>query len=207
VLILCLQSVRRSTNPQVLVTELRNIDNDAGFYVVRHSYSPSGTREVFQVDVDTSAGQLRIPQHGGQIALNGHQAKILVTDFNFGAKSLLYSTAEVLSFVVFGDSEILALWLPEGETGEFTVKGAESIEQIGDDQLGQFEVIKGDDGVTVSYTQEEGIFTAALEDGTTILFLDRQAAYHFWVPTLTNAPHAPVNETGEFNGEVRLVIY
>jgi beta-galactosidase-like protein len=145
---------------------------------------------------------VRIPQHGGQIALNGHQAKILVTDFNFGAKSLLYSTAEVLSFVVFGDSEILALWLPEGETGEFTVKGAESIEQTGDDQLGQFEVIKGDDEVTVSYTQEEGIFTAALEDGTTILFLDRQAAYHFWVPTLTNAPHAPVNETGEFVGEV-----
>lgn len=140
---------------------------------------------------------VRIPQHGGVVTLNGHQAKILVTDFNFGSKSLLYSTAEVLTYAVFGDNEVLALWLPEGETGEFTVKGASSIEQTGDAELDKFEVIEEDDGVTVSYTQEAGIFTTTLDDGSTVVLLDRQAAYLFWVPTLTNAPHAPVNETGK----------
>lgn len=196
---------------------LANVDNDAGFYVVRHADSPSGTRETFQIDVDTSAGQretrphpqirrnadqtVRIPQHGGQITLNGHQAKILTTDFTFGSKSLLYSTAEVLSYTVFGDTEVLALWLPEGETGEVTVKAASSIEQTGDEQLGQFKVTKGENDVTVTYTQEAGLFTAVLEDGSTIIFADRKAAYRFWVPTLSNAPHAPVNETGKCNAE------
>ncbi|KAH6693602.1 glycoside hydrolase superfamily, partial [Plectosphaerella plurivora] len=188
-------STRRSTNPAILVNVLVNVDNDAGFYVVRHADSPSGTRETFQIDVDTSAGQLRIPQHGGQITLNGHQAKIITTDFTFGSKSLLYSTAEVLSYTVFGDTEVLVLWLPEGETGEVTVKDSSSIEQTGDDQLGQFKVTKGENDVTVTYTQEAGIFTAVLEDGSTIIFADRKAAYRFWVPTLSNAPHAPVNET------------
>lgn len=207
------QSTRRSTNPEVLVSELRNVENDAGFYVVRHDYSPSGTRETFQIDVDTSVGTrefvdlmmhvllltlpVRIPQHGGQITLNGHQSKILVTDFKYGSKSLLYSTAEVLTFAVLGANEVLALWLPEGETGEFTVNDVSSIEQTGENELSKFEVIEGDDRTTVSYTQEKGLFTTTLDDGSTVLLLDREAAYLFWAPTLTNEPHAPVNETGE----------
>lgn len=35
-----------------------------------------------------------------------------------------------------------------------------------------------------------------LDDGTRVVLLDRSAAYKFWVPTLSNDPMAPENDTG-----------
>lgn len=139
---------------------------------------------------------VRIPQ-SGEITINGHQSKILVTDFRFGSKSLLYSTAEVLTFAVFGDKEVLVLWLPKGETGEFILTGHTSIEPTGEQLLNDLTVVPGEHDVTVSYTQEKGLFTLALEDGSNVLLLDRSAAYLFWVPPLSNDPHAPENNTGK----------
>lgn len=139
---------------------------------------------------------VRIPK-SGEITINGHQSKILVTDFRFGSKSLLYSTAEVLTFAVFGDKEVLVLWLPKGETGEFILTGHTSIEPTGEQLLNDLTVVPGEHDVTVSYTQEKGLFTLALEDGSNVLLLDRSAAYLFWVPPLSNDPHAPENNTGK----------
>lgn len=139
-----------------------------------------------------------IPQHGSSIAINGHQAKVIVTDFTFGEKKLLYSTAEVLSYVVIDGKEVIALWLPEGEAGEFTVTGVNSAEVVGAANVGDFTVFPGESNVTVAYTQKKGITLVDLGDGSRAVLLDRSAAYLFWVPTLDNDPFAPANKTGEF---------
>ncbi|KAF5012277.1 hypothetical protein FDECE_1658 [Fusarium decemcellulare] len=187
-------STALSTNSDILVSELRNVDNDAAFYVARHSYSPSGTKEQFKLRVNTSAGELTIPQHGGAVTINGHQAKILVTDFHFGSKTLLYSTAEILTYSVIDKKEVLVLWLPEGETGEFTLQGFTDIKSTSK-SLKNLKVKVGKKSVTVSYTQEKGLFTLELKDGSTIVLVDRRTAYHFWAPSLDNNPHTPANDT------------
>ncbi|KAK6224828.1 glycosyl hydrolase family 35 [Colletotrichum tabaci] len=184
-----------TTNAAISTSELRNVDNDAAFYVVRHAYTPSNTNEAFKLSVKTSQGSFTIPQHGSSIAINGHQAKVLVTDFAFGEKTLLYSTAEVLSYIVADGREVIALWLPEGEAGEFTVTGVTSAEVVGEANVADFAAYPGEANVTVAYTQKKGITLVDLGDGSRAVLLDRTAAYLFWVPTLDNNPFAPANNT------------
>ncbi|KAF4979174.1 hypothetical protein FZEAL_4547 [Fusarium zealandicum] len=188
-------STSASTNSDILVSELRNPDNDAAFYVVRHNDSPSGTKEQFKLQVKTTAGELEIPRHGGHITINGHQSKILVTDFHFGGKTLLYSTAEVLTYTIIDKKEILVLWLPEGEHGEFTLKGFTDVEATSKKSVKNFKIKPAKDSVSVSYTQKKGLSTLELEDGSTIVLVDRSTAYHLWAPTLDNNPLATVNNT------------
>ncbi|KAI8222604.1 putative beta-galactosidase B [Colletotrichum sp. SAR 10_86] len=188
-------STSYSSNAAITVAELRNVDNDAAFYVARHAYSPSNTNEVFKLSVNTSEGALTIPQHGSSIAINGHSAKVIVTDFTFGEKKLLYSTAEVLSYIIVDGKEVIALWLPEGEAGEFVVSGTTSAELVGDGNVGDFQTFAGESNVTVAYTQKKGITIVDLGDGSRAVLLDRTAAYLFWVPTLDNDVLAPANKT------------
>jgi hypothetical protein len=185
-----------TTNSYITTAELRNPETNAAFYVTMHRDSTSGTREVFKLKVDTSEGPLTVPRYGNAITLNGHQSKILVTDFRFGKKTLLYSTAEVLSYSVIDGKEVLALWLPEGEAGEFKIKGrskAKVLRASGDSLI----LHEEKDGVTVSYVQSSGMNIVELGGGARVLMLDREAAYGFWVPTLDNNPAAPEGNTGE----------
>lgn len=191
-----------TTNDVITTAELRNPDTNGAFYVIMHEDTTSGTTERFKLHVDTSEGELTIPQFAKDITIDGHQAKILVTDFAFGDKTLLYSTAEVLSFAVIDGKSVLALWLPEGESGEFSVKGsssAELFEASEDEDTAAVEINETDEGIVVSYVQSAGMNIVQLSDGTRILLLDREAAYGFWAPTLDNDPFAPVNKTSEFS--------
>lgn len=142
-----------------------------------------------------------IPQYGGSILINGHQAKVLVTDFAYGSKMLLYSTAEVLTYAVIDKKEILVLWLPAGESGEFAIHGATSgkvtsLDGSTNETSSSVNFHFGLHNVTVSYTQNPGMTVVDLDDGTRVVLLDRTAAYKFWVPTLSNDPIVPANDTG-----------
>ncbi|KAH7137451.1 family 35 glycosyl hydrolase [Dactylonectria estremocensis] len=184
-----------TTNSAITASELRNSETDAAFYVVRHYDSSSGTTEDFSLTVDTSEGQLTIPRFGNSITIDGHEAKVLVTDFTFGNKKLLYSTAEVLSYTIIDGKEVLALWLPEGETGEFAIRSTSGHKVLRASSKKSVTVKNEKKGITVSYTQKSGTNIIKLNDGTRILLLDRKAAYRFWVPTLDNDPSAPVEST------------
>ncbi|KAB8201123.1 putative beta-galactosidase B [Aspergillus parasiticus] len=188
-------STKYSSNPAVSVSELRNPDTGAAFYVTQHEYTPSGTVEKFTVKVNTSEGALTIPQYGSQITLNGHQSKIIVTDFKFGSKTLLYSTAEVLTYAVIDGKEVLALWVPTGESGEFTVKGVNTAKFADKGRTANIEIHPGANNVTVSFMQRSGMSLVELGDGTRIALLDRSAAHVFWSTPLNNDPAEAGNNT------------
>ncbi|PQE15098.1 beta-galactosidase b protein [Rutstroemia sp. NJR-2017a BVV2] len=184
-----------STNPAVVYSQLRNPDTNAGFYVSIHRDSTSGTREVFKINAQTSRGNFTIPQYTAPIVLNGFQSKIIVTDFNFGSHSLIYSTAEVLSHSIVDGQDILALWMPTGEAGEFVVKGAKSGNVAtcqGCSSVGFYP--QGDD-LLVTISQSQGMSVITFDDGLVVLVMDRSYAYKFWVPVLTANPFSPANES------------
>ena len=185
----------KTTNPAVVFSELRNPKTNAGFYVTIHQNSSIGTKEAFKVAVNTSIGELTIPQYGSSVVLNGHQSKILVTDFNFGSHSLLYSTAEVLSTSVIDGRDILALWVPTGETGEFIVKGASSGKVVQGRGTSSVKFHKRDKSTAVSITQRKGMSVLTFDNDLTVLVLDRSAAYRFYAPVMSDDPFAPSNET------------
>lgn len=137
-----------------------------------------------------------IPQYGTEITLNGHQSKIIVTDFTFGTKTLLYSTAEVLTYAIIDGEEVLALWVPTGESGEFTVQGVTSASVSSCSGCANVKIYSTASNVTVSFMQNAGISIVELGDGTKVVLLDRSAAYLFWAPTLDNDPLQVGNNSG-----------
>lgn len=182
-------------NTGVRAYELRNPDTNAGFYATFHSNTSTSTNEAFHLKIDTSVGKLTVPAHGGVIRLNGHQSKIAVTDFTFGSKTLLYSTAEVLTYAVFDGVPTLALWVPAGESGEFNIKRATkgSIESC--EGCSGVRFIKEHGGLTATFTQSYGMSVLEI-DSVRVILLDRTYAYKFWVPALTTNPSVPDTESG-----------
>lgn len=132
--------------------------------------------------------------------LNGHQSKIIVTDFSFGPNMILYSTAEVLATAIIDNIPVIALWVPTGESGEIAFKDFKS---------GEVTSCVGGSGISfkqenrllvLSFTQGAGNTIVELDGGRTkVLLLDRTAAYKFWAPSLVADPFAPTDETGKFS--------
>jgi hypothetical protein len=136
-----------------------------------------------------------VPRYGTTITINGHQSKIIVTDFPFGSKSLLYSTAEVLTYAVIDGKEILALWVPTGESGEFVVEGVHSAKVATCNGCANVKIYSSGSNVTVSFMQNAGMSIIELEDGSKVVLLDRSSAYLFWSPALDNNPLEAGNNT------------
>lgn len=179
-----------TTNPAISAYELRNPQTNARFYMTIHTNSSVGTNEVFKLHVNTSEGALTIPKYASNIRLNGYQSKVIVTDFTFGSHTLLYSTAEVLSYTVLDGIPTLALWVPTGESGEFSIKNVGK-GSVTPKNASNVKYYFNDGILTVAFSQAEGMTTLQLENGVRIILLDRSAAYLFWAPALTNDPAVP----------------
>ncbi|KAL3480329.1 glycoside hydrolase superfamily [Aspergillus californicus] len=184
-----------TTNDAVSATELRNPENNAAFYVTTHEDTSTGTDESFKLHVETSEGALTIPRHAGAIRLNGHQSKIVVTDFSLGSETLLYSTAEILTYAVFDRKPTLVLWVPEGESGEFAIKGAKSGSATTCPKCSPVKFHRSKGVLTVGFTQAAGTSILQLDNGVRVILLDRETGYTFWAPALTDDPLVPEGES------------
>ncbi|KAK7728882.1 hypothetical protein SLS53_009345 [Cytospora paraplurivora] len=185
-------------NKAITTAELRNPDTDAAFYVTLHLDSTSSTIETFKLNVSTSQGAKSIPQYGGSITINGHQAKVLPADFKFGGKNLLYSTAEVLTYAVNDGKEVLVVWTPTGESGEVVVEGVSSASLAtitANTTSTTVSIIPGNSSVAINWSDNSGITVVNLADGARVVILDRPAAYTFWAPSLGSDPSYPENNT------------
>ncbi|KAF2829791.1 hypothetical protein CC86DRAFT_317015 [Ophiobolus disseminans] len=184
-----------STNLAIEASELRNPVTNGAFYVTRHTESSSGTVELFKLHVSTSVGNLTIPQHAGSIVINGHQSKILVTDFAIGNHTLTYSTAEVLTFALIDSKPVVVLSTGVGESVEFHVKGAKNGSAIstGASTNGTFHSEAG--GITTNVPRVSGMSVFKFDNGVKVIVADKPTAYLFWAPNLSNDPFAPVDQS------------
>jgi beta-galactosidase len=189
-----------STNSAIQAYVIRNPNTNGTFYVTLHTNSSASTDETFQLHIDTSAGALSVPRYGNSIRLNGHQSKIIVTDFQFGSHQLLYSTAEILTYAVLDGTPTLALWVPTGESGEFSVLGSKSASVQRCEGCSDIEFHPGSNklnAITVSFTQSQGMSIIELDTGVRVVLLDRESAYYFWAPALNTDPSVPEDQSGK----------
>ncbi|KAF2866138.1 putative beta-galactosidase B [Massariosphaeria phaeospora] len=188
-------STAYTTNSAVTASELRNPNTKGAFYVTIHSYSPSSTRESFKLRVRTSIGNLTIPQQGGNIVLNGHQSKILVTDFTIGDQILTYSTAEILTYAVIDGKPMVVLWTSTGESVEFHVKGAWNGFIAKNGGASNATIHKDGHGVIASVSQVTGMTVLEFDNGVKVIVADKPTAYLMWAPNLSDDPFAPVDQS------------
>jgi beta-galactosidase len=188
-----------TNNEAVTTIELRNPDTEAGFYAIRHTDPTSNDEQTFKLSVRTSVGNFTLPtlEHG-TIGLNGHIQKILVTDFRFDNRNLTYSTAEVLTYGIFDKEPTLALWVPNGEGGEFFVQGAKSGKVVAGGKA-EVKFSRSREGLIVNFKEQQGMTVLMLDDDARVIVMDRDTVHLFWAPVLTSDPRVPANQVGEYN--------
>ena len=191
-------STSYTTNSEVEASELRNPLTNAAFYVTIHSYSPSATKESFKLHVSTSVGNLTIPQHAGSIVLDGHQSKILVTDFAIGNQTLTYSTAEVLTYAVINKNPVVVLSTGVGESVEFHIKGASKGHLVSKAGGSNATFHREAHGITTNIQGVSGMSVFEFNNGVKVIVADKPTAYLFWAPNLSNDPFAPVDQSGMY---------
>jgi hypothetical protein len=142
----------------------------------------------FTASLNTSAGIVDVPN----INLDGRQSKILVTDYNFGTNSLLYSSVDILTYGVF-DVDVLVLYLEEGQVGEFALKSTAQSNSHTTSGTSKVNSTSSESFTTFVYTQGSGQ-TVLQTNGVTIYLLDLPTAWKFWAPPTTTSPDVAPNE-------------
>ncbi|KAF2138162.1 glycoside hydrolase family 35 protein [Aplosporella prunicola CBS 121167] len=172
---------------------LRNQDSAARFYFAEHNSTKSRANTTFTLTARTSRGDVAIDS----LDLRGRQARVVVTDYAVGNATLLFSSAQVLTWGLFdgdGSAPVLVFYLDVGQTGEFafasnaggysnfTVHGATS----------DFGLARN--GSAFRYTQGEGATVVKFGSGALAYLLDTATAYTFFAPATTDDPDVGADE-------------
>lgn len=180
-----------TTSPLIHTAELRNPDTGAGFYVVRHNSSTSTALTTTQVTVQTSLGPMLIPQNG-TLTFNGRESKILVTDYAFGKSktSILYSTAEIMTWTTIDNTDYIVFYAPAGQTGEtsFLFDSAPTVNIAG---LSGVTTVFSNGTLMLSYALNGSAFVPITLGKTTIvaILLDKATANQWHAPLIPG--HGP----------------
>ncbi|KAK0660611.1 putative beta-galactosidase C [Lasiodiplodia hormozganensis] len=171
---------------------LRNPETEAGFYFTQHDNSRSRENTPFSLDVTTSEGEITIPS----LDLRGRQSRIVVTDYPVGDYTLLYSSAEVLTYGLF-DVPVLVFYLSEGQVGELAFKGG--LKNTNFTTYGaetDFTATATGNGTSAAfkYTQTKGATVVKFAQGPVLYLLERWSAYTFFAPATTSNPHIAADE-------------
>ncbi|EEA22754.1 hypothetical protein TMatcc_001611 [Talaromyces marneffei ATCC 18224] len=179
-----------TTGANIFTWALRNPETNAGFYVVAQDDSSSTTDVVFDLEVETSAGSVNITN----IGLDGRQSKIITTDYKVGDTTLLYCSADILTYATL-DVDVLALYLNKGQTGTFVLANAAS--HLKYTVYGNSTVTSSNSsqGTIYTYTQGQGISAIKFSNRFLVYLLDKYTAWDFFAPPLQlSDPNVKPNE-------------
>lgn len=171
---------------------IRNIDNGAGFYTLQQADTASRAIVTFAVYLTTSIGAVTV----SSVQLSGRQSKILTTDYHFGNHTLLYSSADILTYGIF-DETALVLYLDIGQVGEFAFKNTQiSYTKHGSANISTSTGRTNDTTsynsssyTSYTYTQTSGSTVLRFSNGVMVYLLDVDTAWAFFAPATKSNPN------------------
>ncbi|EFQ85763.1 hypothetical protein PTT_19185 [Pyrenophora teres f. teres 0-1] len=172
-------------NAAIWTWQLKNRDTDARFYLAENNNTRTRAVTNFAITVKTSAGDVKIPS----MQLAGRQSRWVVTDYDVGNKTLLYSSAEIATYGLF-NRPVIVFYMREGQTGEFAFKGQQNLTL--NTYGAQSNIASSSANGTHScfkYTQNKGATVVEFSNGVLAYFLDIPSAYNFFAPATTNNPN------------------
>ncbi|KAF1950709.1 hypothetical protein CC80DRAFT_482347 [Byssothecium circinans] len=175
-----------TNNTAITVTPL--FGNKTNFYVTRQTKYNSLASTPYKLRVQTSAGNLTIPQLGGELSLNGRDTKIHVTDYDIGGFNLLYSTAEIFTWKKYGSRTVLIVYGGPNEQHELAVSktsGATAVEGSG------VEFSNRNGNTILNWQSSPTRRVVRIGSDLYIVVLDRNQAYNYWtVSTLPEGSYS-----------------
>ncbi|CZR61388.1 probable beta-galactosidase [Phialocephala subalpina] len=110
------------STPAIAVTPLWGNGMKTNFYVARHADFTCTGNASYSLTVSTSIGNVTIPQLSGTLSMIGRDSKIHVTDYDVGGINLIYSTADIYTWIkTSGSGRVLILYGGLNETHEFAI--------------------------------------------------------------------------------------
>lgn len=165
---------------------LKSKDTNGRFYLAEQNNTGSRTTVDFSITVNTSAGQVTIPS----LELAGKQARWVVTDYAIGNETLVYSSAQVLTYGSF-DQPVVVFYMNEGQTGEFAFQSKKDITFTTPGANSSFTKTSNSSSSYVSfkYKQAKGATVVQLSNGVLAYLLDIPTAWTFFAPPTTADPN------------------
>ncbi|KAF2034960.1 beta-galactosidase precursor [Setomelanomma holmii] len=164
---------------------------ETGFFFVRHSQYNSLDSTSYKLKISTQAfGNITVPQlNRTSLTLNGRDSKIHVSNYDLGGTTLVYSTAEILTWHKYADKTVLVVYGGAGETHELTV-GITGVE-----------ILEGDVQTTatrgytlLNFKADETRKVAKLGVGANFVYvymLDRNEAFNYF--SIDTTQHSSAN--------------
>ncbi|KAI1391999.1 glycoside hydrolase family 35 protein [Hypoxylon trugodes] len=178
---------------QIATTPVFGTKSRTNFYIVRHADWTSTDTTKYKLIVPTSAGNLSIPQLGGDLVLSRRDSKVHVTDYDVGGINLVYSTAEIFTWAKDASGKkTLILYGGAAEVHEFAfdLKNSTASAQISpDDTKVKTKKIRSNILVT-QWEVSPDRKILKLGDDLEVILLWRNDAYNYWVTELPAA--API---------------
>ncbi|EPQ55007.1 hypothetical protein GLOTRDRAFT_111095 [Gloeophyllum trabeum ATCC 11539] len=175
-----------SDNPRVYTTALSS-STGVHFYVVRHTSNSYLAPVSFSLRVNTTEGEITVPQHGGNITLDGRESQILVSEYPFGSHTLKYSTAEIFTHTTIDGVDYLVLYAQAGHSIEAVMSGSGSPQVVGSDTI----KAESSNGSVIITGTPSGL-SGVILDGAIVIIADKHAALSFWnirLPSANNTPY------------------
>lgn len=151
--------------------------NKTRFYVTRQTkYNAIGSAS-YKLRVQSSAGNITVPQLGGQLTIHGRDSKIHVADYEVGNFNVLYSTAEIFTWKKYGARTILVVYGGPSEVHELAVSrtsGATAVEGSG------VKFANRNGNTILNWETSSNRRVVRVGSDLYIVVLDRNSAYNYW---------------------------
>lgn len=144
------------------------------------------------LDAETSLANLTLPRTIPWISLHGRQSKVIVTDYTFGASSLLYSTASIFFAGRIGSRDIIFFYGDSDQNHEIALEltGRSSTTLGNPSSVRISREIGNIDTVTIS-AGFTGLLFLWESDTQVVLFSDPAIVSTFWAPIVPGVSALP----------------
>ncbi|KAI7856110.1 glycoside hydrolase superfamily [Circinella umbellata] len=113
----------------ILIDGLADVNTNTKFYIAQHWNTASEELDAFHVQMETSDGEFKVP-HKGKLVLNGRDAKILISGYDFESQHLVYSTSEIFTHQDMGSHDVMLVYAYEKEDGEIALKAKSKASKV-----------------------------------------------------------------------------
>ncbi|KAI9275687.1 glycoside hydrolase superfamily [Phascolomyces articulosus] len=171
----------------ILVDGRAATDASAKFYIAQHWLTSSKDLDEFHIIIDTTDGTFTIPR-SSKLILNGRDAKLLVTDYDFNSQHLVYSTSEIFTHQDAGSHDVIIVYAYEKEEGEFAIKVKDDTKVKVETNNDSVKSETNDGILQLTYTHPNGTspiyISGGAEKDLLVLVAGYQSALRWWAPYL-----------------------
>ncbi|KAK6955635.1 hypothetical protein Daesc_003277 [Daldinia eschscholtzii] len=173
---------------ELTLTRLRGPSTN--YYIVRQADFASRGSVQYTLEMETSLGNVTIPQLGGALILHGRDSKIMVSDYPVGAFSLIYSSAEIFGWRRYKSRTVLLLYGDISETHEFAIPRSYGCPTGNEVETSNFTCQLVDDLAVVQWDVGVDRRILFFDSGLEVELLWRNEAYNYWILDLPTSDSA-----------------